>query len=75
MTSLKEYVDYGINKDDFVEMLRVSAATMRAQREGRVYIGVPSKSYREPGGSAFGKLIKRAGNPVQRSALGIQEKF
>jgi len=76
MTTLNEYVEYGVNREIFKEMLETSVrslenhkplpygATVEVCKKNLIYIGIPNKSTYEDDGSSFGKQIKKAGEPL-----------
>ena len=76
MTTLREYIEYGIDEERFRDMLRQSVESLKNHRplavdaseeeckNNLIYVGVPNKSKIEYDGSPWGKQIKIAGVPV-----------
>ena len=64
MTSIKEYVELGIDEATLISALKSSAQTKSLAKADRVYVGIPNKSRRIPDGSDYGRLEQRAGSPV-----------
>lgn len=73
MTTIQEYVSYGIDKAELVAALETSVATMKAEWGKVLYVGIPNKSIYEPDGSPFGRQIKRAGAPVMLRRVRIED--
>jgi len=64
MTSIDEYVSYGISRELLIDMFKESAATKGLVKSERIYIGIKNDSILIPDGN-FGKLEKRAGKPIR----------
>jgi len=60
MTSIKEYIAYGLKKEELLEALTLSALSKNSSFEDVVYVGVPNASFIEDDGSAWGRYVKRA---------------
>ena len=64
MITIKECVEYGVDRDNLVQCLIESRETIDVPMEEMVYIGLKNKSRREPDGSDWGKLLPRLDGPL-----------
>jgi len=64
MITIIECVECGVDRDDLIQCLIESRETVNDLMEDMVYIGMKNKSYREPDGSDWGKLVRRLESPV-----------
>ena len=64
MTSIREYVELGVDKCALVDVLKASAVTKSLPKGERLYVGIPTKSKLTPDGSDYGKWEIGVDTPV-----------
>jgi len=64
MTTIREYVKLGIDRETLIRALEESAETRNAEKGKRYHVGIPNRTYFEPDGTPFGRQVLRAGDPV-----------
>ena len=64
MTSIKEYISYGIDRTLLIKMMKTSVASKDKEWGEVLYIGIENKGHLENDGSDYGKWIPTPGKPV-----------